>query len=174
MNLLISSNPFKFKFIFYFNLNVQGSSPCSGDITFANLNTGAFSIKIVLLCEGYETFWRLVVLTLIITQLSIDGADLFSVICFSISADLRPKGRGRPQRILLGNWPDEHVRQVIWKKNLKKILIINLKIYLLIFQVIRAVVFRDGTIPSYNHAAAANFSSPQSAVPRPGPSTSPR
>ena len=43
--------------------------------------------------------------------------------------DIRPKGRGRPQRILLGNWPDEHVRQVI-----------------------RAVVFRDGTIPTYNHA----------------------
>ena len=39
-------------------------------------------------------------------------------------AELRPKGRGRPQRILLGNWPEEHVRLVI-----------------------RAVVFRDGTIP---------------------------
>ena len=38
---------------------------------------------------------------------------------FSIS-DLRPKGRGRPQRILLGVWPDEHIRGVI-----------------------RAVVFRD-------------------------------
>ncbi|XP_065160139.1 protein bric-a-brac 1-like isoform X1 [Atheta coriaria] len=36
------------------------------------------------------------------------------------SADLRPKGRGRPQRILLGVWPDEHIRGVI-----------------------RAVVFRD-------------------------------
>jgi len=69
----------------------------------------------------------------------------------NMNLDLRPKGRGRPQRILLGNWPDEHVRQVI-----------------------RAVVFRDGTIPSYNHAAAANFSNPQSAVPRPGTSTSPR
>ncbi|XP_022125918.1 protein bric-a-brac 1 isoform X1 [Pieris rapae] len=34
--------------------------------------------------------------------------------------DLRPKGRGRPQRILLGVWPDEHIRGVI-----------------------RAVVFRD-------------------------------
>lgn len=45
------------------------------------------------------------------------------------AAELRPKGRGRPQRILLGNWPDDHVRQVI-----------------------RAVVFRDGTIPSYSHA----------------------
>lgn len=38
-------------------------------------------------------------------------------------SDLRPKGRGRPQRILLGVWPDEHIRGVI-----------------------RAVVFRDGTI----------------------------
>ncbi|XP_008192281.2 protein bric-a-brac 1 isoform X3 [Tribolium castaneum] len=35
-------------------------------------------------------------------------------------SDLRPKGRGRPQRILLGVWPDEHIRGVI-----------------------RAVVFRD-------------------------------
>ncbi|KAL1130640.1 hypothetical protein AAG570_011882 [Ranatra chinensis] len=34
--------------------------------------------------------------------------------------DLRPKGRGRPQRILLGIWPEEHIRGVI-----------------------RAVVFRD-------------------------------
>ncbi|XP_045464996.1 protein bric-a-brac 1-like isoform X3 [Harmonia axyridis] len=36
------------------------------------------------------------------------------------SGNLRPKGRGRPQRILLGIWPDEHIRGVI-----------------------RAVVFRD-------------------------------
>lgn len=35
--------------------------------------------------------------------------------------DLRPKGRGRPQRILLGAWPDEHIKGVI-----------------------KAVVFRDG------------------------------
>lgn len=27
--------------------------------------------------------------------------------------DLRPKGRGRPQRILLGIWPDEHIKAVI-------------------------------------------------------------
>lgn len=27
--------------------------------------------------------------------------------------DLRPKGRGRPQRILLGLWPDEHIKGVI-------------------------------------------------------------
>ena len=39
---------------------------------------------------------------------------------------MRPKGRGRPQRILLGNWPEDHVRNVI-----------------------RAVVFRDGTLPLY-------------------------
>ncbi|CAB3258934.1 unnamed protein product [Arctia plantaginis] len=39
-------------------------------------------------------------------------------------ADLRPKGRGRPQRILLGVWPDEHIRGVI-----------------------RAVVFRDTHAP---------------------------
>lgn len=52
----------------------------------------------------------------------------------NINLDLRPKGRGRPQRILLGNWPDEHVRQVI-----------------------RAVVFRDGTIPSYSHATSSSY-----------------
>ena len=69
-----------------------------------------------------------------------------SITVLIFSADLRPKGRGRPQRILLGNWPDEHVRQVI-----------------------RAVVFRDGTIPSYNHAA--NFT-PQSAAAA-GPSSQP-
>lgn len=40
--------------------------------------------------------------------------------CCFLFADLRPKGRGRPQRILLGVWPDEHIRGVI-----------------------RAVVFRD-------------------------------
>ena len=57
--------------------------------------------------------------------------------------DIRPKGRGRPQRILLGNWPDEHVRQVI-----------------------RAVVFRDGTIPTYNHAHAGNIAP---TPPTPGP-----
>ncbi|XP_012551799.1 protein bric-a-brac 1-like isoform X2 [Bombyx mandarina] len=42
-------------------------------------------------------------------------------------ADLRPKGRGRPQRILLGVWPDEHIRGVI-----------------------RAVVFRDTQAPHAN------------------------
>lgn len=46
--------------------------------------------------------------------------------CFSFCvvvdehADLRPKGRGRPQRILLGYWPEDHIQNVI-----------------------RAVVFRD-------------------------------
>lgn len=40
--------------------------------------------------------------------------------------DLRPKGRGRPQRILLGIWPDEHIKGVIKsvvfrdEKNLKE------------------------------------------------------
>ncbi|XP_053623727.1 protein bric-a-brac 1-like isoform X2 [Plodia interpunctella] len=43
-------------------------------------------------------------------------------------ADLRPKGRGRPQRILLGVWPDEHIRGVI-----------------------RAVVFRDTHAPHPTH-----------------------
>ncbi|XP_049884848.1 protein bric-a-brac 1-like isoform X2 [Pectinophora gossypiella] len=43
-------------------------------------------------------------------------------------ADLRPKGRGRPQRILLGVWPDEHIRGVI-----------------------RAVVFRDTHAPHTTH-----------------------
>ena len=37
-------------------------------------------------------------------------------------AELRPKGRGRPQRILTGSWPEDHVHGVI-----------------------RAVVFRDPT-----------------------------
>ncbi|KAJ0183640.1 hypothetical protein K1T71_000063 [Dendrolimus kikuchii] len=45
-------------------------------------------------------------------------------------ADLRPKGRGRPQRILLGVWPDEHIRGVI-----------------------RAVVFRDSHTPHTPHTA---------------------
>lgn len=47
-------------------------------------------------------------------------------------SDLRPKGRGRPQRILLGVWPDEHIRGVI-----------------------RAVVFRDShQIKEEPHIAA--------------------
>lgn len=37
--------------------------------------------------------------------------------------DLRPKGRGRPQRILLGSWPEDQIKMVI-----------------------RAVVFRDTSI----------------------------
>ncbi|XP_052746695.1 protein bric-a-brac 1 isoform X2 [Bicyclus anynana] len=45
-------------------------------------------------------------------------------------ADLRPKGRGRPQRILLGVWPDEHIRGVI-----------------------RAVVFRDSHAAHAVHAS---------------------
>lgn len=27
--------------------------------------------------------------------------------------DMRPKGRGRPQRILLGTWSDDHIRNII-------------------------------------------------------------
>ncbi|CAG9770548.1 unnamed protein product [Ceutorhynchus assimilis] len=45
-------------------------------------------------------------------------------------SDLRPKGRGRPQRILLGVWPDEHIRGVI-----------------------RAVVFRDSHQIKEEHPA---------------------
>lgn len=54
--------------------------------------------------------------------------------------DLRPKGRGRPQRILLGQWPEEHVRGVI-----------------------RSVVFREGyssgTTPPAPVSSPQNFSS---------------
>ena len=58
-------------------------------------------------------------------------------------ADLRPKGRGRPQRILLGQWPEDHVREVI-----------------------RAVVFREGELSSQAHghtgaSPPAPASSPQ-------------
>lgn len=36
------------------------------------------------------------------------------MICFQYEYVIcRPKGRGRPQRILLGVWPDEHIRGVI-------------------------------------------------------------
>lgn len=28
-------------------------------------------------------------------------------------SDLRPKGRGRPQRILLGVWPEDHIKCVV-------------------------------------------------------------
>lgn len=48
-------------------------------------------------------------------------------------SDLRPKGRGRPQRILLGIWPDEHIRGVI-----------------------KAVVFRDS-----HHIKEEQFSYPR-------------
>ena len=41
-------------------------------------------------------------------------------LCPVLPAEMRPKGRGRPQRILLGSWPDDTVKNVI-----------------------RAVVFRD-------------------------------
>ncbi len=45
---------------------------------------------------------------------------VFFEILIDLMSDMRPKGRGRPQRILLGTWPEEHIRGVI-----------------------RAVVFRD-------------------------------
>ena len=54
---------------------------------------------------------------------------------------MRPKGRGRPQRILLGQWPEDHVREVI-----------------------RAVVFREGELSSQAHHSSsppAPASSPQ-------------
>jgi len=54
--------------------------------------------------------------------------------------DLRPKGRGRPQRILLGQWPEEHVRGVI-----------------------RSVVFREGY--SSGTTPPAPVSSPQTFSP---------
>jgi len=56
---------------------------------------------------------------------------------------MRPKGRGRPQRILLGTWPEDHIRGVI-----------------------RAVVFRDGgkeelpyafTRVSHSHSHSVEF-----------------
>lgn len=71
-------------------------------------------------------------------------------------SDLRPKGRGRPQRILLGVWPDDHIKGVI-----------------------RAVVFRDshhikeepvltyqrmhdgvGLPPNYPNSSCSNGSEP--------------
>lgn len=49
--------------------------------------------------------------------------------------DLRPKGRGRPQRILLGIWPEAHIQGVI-----------------------RAVVFRD---PQHIKEEAINLGYPR-------------
>ena len=54
---------------------------------------------------------------------------------------MRPKGRGRPQRILLGQWPEDHVREVI-----------------------RAVVFREGELSNHQgqgNSPPAPASSPQ-------------
>ncbi|XP_046391634.1 protein bric-a-brac 1-like [Ischnura elegans] len=65
-------------------------------------------------------------------------------------SDLRPKGRGRPQRILLGNWPDDHIRGVI-----------------------RAVVFRDTT---HVKEESAHLSYPpriQEPIPPPSPQNYP-
>lgn len=50
-------------------------------------------------------------------------------------SDLRPKGRGRPQRILLGIWPEAHIQGVI-----------------------RAVVFRD---PQHIKEEALNLGYPR-------------
>ncbi|XP_037978149.2 protein bric-a-brac 2 isoform X2 [Plutella xylostella] len=57
-------------------------------------------------------------------------------------ADLRPKGRGRPQRILLGVWPDEHIRGVI-----------------------RAVVFRDTHAPHPAHPPLPSHHIKEEALP---------
>lgn len=46
--------------------------------------------------------------------------SLVPLVIINKSTELRPKGRGRPQRILTGSWPEDHVHGVI-----------------------RAVVFRD-------------------------------
>ena len=53
---------------------------------------------------------------------------------------MRPKGRGRPQRILLGKWPEEHIRNVI-----------------------QAVVFREGSGSSPGRRAVG---SPGSSIDR--------
>ena len=62
-----------------------------------------------------------------------------------IVPDLRPKGRGRPQRILLGQWPEDHVREVI-----------------------RAVVFREGELSSVSSHGPGHTASP------PAPTSSPQ
>jgi hypothetical protein len=56
-----------------------------------------------------------------ITNCPPNTAKLYVFKCiFLAGLELRPKGRGRPQRILTGSWPEDHVHGVI-----------------------RAVVFRD-------------------------------
>lgn len=76
-----------------------------------------------------------------------DYNGIISVFTHLLWSDLRPKGRGRPQRILLGVWPDEHIRGVI-----------------------RAVVFRDGSIvkdePNPMYPSLANYAcnGPEGAV----------
>ena len=61
---------------------------------------------------------------------------------------MRPKGRGRPQRILLGTWPDDTVKNVI-----------------------RAVVFRDtsGLKEQQMEEAAAAAAAARNNVSRPWP-----
>lgn len=63
---------------------------------------------------------------------------MFVITCHSYEvfiSDLRPKGRGRPQRILLGIWPEDHIHGVI-----------------------RAVVFRD---PQHMKEEALNLGYPR-------------
>ena len=67
---------------------------------------------------------------------------------------MRPKGRGRPQRILLGQWPEDHVREVI-----------------------RAVVFREGELSTQAHHSSsppAPASSPQTFSAASEPKTEPQ
>lgn len=64
---------------------------------------------IIVICFFHVHVWSIVIFA------TFDGVD-----GSSLRAELRPKGRGRPQRILTGSWPEEHVHGVI-----------------------RAVVFRD-------------------------------
>ena len=71
-----------------------------------------------------------------IVQPVVEPMDRFTALVIS---DLRPKGRGRPQRILLGQWPEEHVREVI-----------------------RAVVFREVSCPPVR-AVPRNFTKYHSA-----------
>lgn len=71
---------------------------------------------------------KLVATTPLSVYIFINGALPVHTLLLNGIADLRPKGRGRPQRILLGVWPDEHIRGVI-----------------------RAVVFRDSHAPHAAH-----------------------
>ena len=80
-----------------------------------------------------------------------DFHDLFNCFfcfCFFVVVvviELRPKGRGRPQRILTGSWPADHVHSVI-----------------------RAVVFRDPTsLPRhYDREEASKLTANRASVSR--------